>query len=278
MDLRRFMRLAVDQAALCPPDRARIGAVVVDTSGRFVTAHKFEDETTRHAEQILLEKATDHGVELHGATVFVTMEPCANIEGNRTACADLLIEAGIGTVYIGRYDLNFRINRQGWKRLTSAGVTCRDFAEEFRNELDLLNVVFQGHFLGRTGQLTGVARFDWTTNGGRYLLNLADEPDSPSWVTEWTTRGADSIYAYGGRPGTVALARYATSFQQIDDPGAYDFCSSSVPLGIGDIAIYRNAHGFALVRVLEVQAPPPYGNAPHVALKFEYELRPASPE
>jgi diaminohydroxyphosphoribosylaminopyrimidine deaminase / 5-amino-6-(5-phosphoribosylamino)uracil reductase len=275
-DPRPFMRLAVDAAARSPADGARVGAVLVRDGAVLVTGHKGEDGTSKHAEAVALEKAAAGGIDVRGATAFVTLEPCANIGSKRTRCADLLADAGITTVYIGRYDRMFRINRQGWKALRDRGIKCRDFQADFRDELDELNQTFDGFFLRRNG-LHGTARFDHRQNGGRYELATDDSPSALVWTTRWTTRGSDSIYAYGGNPGTVALARFAQEFDEIDDPDAYDFQGTSAELELGDIAIYRNQHGHALVRLLAVEAAPPYGTTAHVSLKIDYELRPYRP-
>jgi diaminohydroxyphosphoribosylaminopyrimidine deaminase/5-amino-6-(5-phosphoribosylamino)uracil reductase len=273
-DIRPFMRLAVDEANRSPTGDARVGAVLVRDGVVLATGHKSEDGPGRHAEEVVLDRALAAGIDARGATAFVTLEPCANLQGKRTPCAQRLADAGVATVYIGRYDRNPRINRQGWKALVNRGITCRDFAAEFRHELDQINATFDGWFLRRDG-LRGKVRFDHRQNGGRYELATDDSPVALVWTTEWTTRGRDSIYAYGGHPGTVALARYAREFHDIDDPDAYDYQNSSAPLGLGDIAIYRNQHGHALVRLLAVEPEPPYGETPHTSLTIDYELRPA---
>lgn len=271
-DPRQFMRKAVDLAAQSPTDGARVGAVLVRGDEVLATGYKGEDGTAKHAEAIALNKAAVNNVDVRGATAYVTLEPCANIEAKRTCCADLLADAGIGTVYIGRYDRNFRINRLGWKTLRDRGVSCLDFQADFRAELDQLTTVFDGFFL-RRNKSRGTARFDHRQNGGRYDLATDESPSALVWTTRWTTSGADSIYAYGGHSGVVTLARFAQEFDEIDDPEAYDFEGSSAKLGLGDIAIFRNEHGHALVRLLAVEAEHPYGTTPHVSLKIDYELR-----
>ena len=270
-----FMRMAVDEARKSPPTAVPpVGVLLVRNGTVLAAGHKGEDGTGKHAEVAVLEKAASAGIDLKDSTAYVTLEPCSNIASKaRLGCADLLANAGVTRVYIGRCDRNPRINRQGWKRLRDRGLQCLDFTSELRAELDRLTATFDGYFLRREG-LSGVARFDFTQNGGRYELATGPEAGAQTWKTQWTTRGYDSIYAYGGRPGQVALARYAEAFSEIDDPDAYDYESSSAELAIGMIAIYRNEHGHALVQLLEVEPPPPYGQTPHVSVKIRYELRP----
>lgn len=270
------MRLAVDEAAQSPEGGARVGVVLACDGEVLASAYKGEDGPNKHAEAIALAKAAAEGLDAAGATAYVTLEPCANIASNRDSCAVLLADARISAAYIGRYDRNPQVNRQGWKALRDRGVQCHDFDADFRDELDKFNKTFDGFFLRRNG-LRGTAKFDHTQNGGRYDLATEAGPSAHVWTTSWNTCGADSIYAYGGNPGTVALARFARDFDEIDDPDAYDFENSSAALSIGDIAIYRNEHGHALVRLVAVEPPPPYGNTPHVSVKVDYELRPHTP-
>lgn len=152
---------------------------------------------------------------------------------------------------------------------------CRDFPEDLRAQLADHNATFDGFFLRRDG-LTGKASFDHKQNAGRYELATDDGPDALVWTTSWGTRGADSIYANGGTAGVVAAARYATQFDQIHDPGALDFSNHYAELEIGDIAVYRNDHGYALVRLLAVEAGPPHGHTPHTSMKIDYQLRPTT--
>jgi diaminohydroxyphosphoribosylaminopyrimidine deaminase/5-amino-6-(5-phosphoribosylamino)uracil reductase len=274
-DPQQFMRQAVDEAALSPGGDTRVGAVLVTRTGLVFSGHKDQDAPPRrHAEVVALDKATAAGADLGGATAFVTLEPCANLEGNRVPCSDRLAAAGVSTVYIGRLDRMPLVNVQGWKALTERGVRCLDFTAELRDELDQLNSTQNGWFLRRNG-LRGKARFDHKQNGGIYELATDDSPDAPTWVTEWTEAGASSIYAYGKTPGFVAHARYARLFGQIDDPDAYDYGNSSAALSIGEIAIYRNEHGHALVRLLKVKAGPDWGTS-HTELVIDYELRPTT--
>lgn len=273
-DVRQFMRLAVEQAAQSS-GKTRVGAVIVRDRAVLVTGHKGEEGSTKHAELVALDKAAASGIDLRGATAFVTLEPCANNESKRPPCSERLADAGIVAVYIGRYDRMPLVQRQGWKTLTDRGVKCLDFDADFRDELDRINATWDGFFLRRNVSTDGTkAKFDYTQNGGRIDLATDESPSAPVWTTTWKNRGSDGIYAYGGTPGVVAHARFAREFDQIDDPGAYDFQDHVVGLGLGDIAIYRNEHGHALVRLLAVEPPPPYGTTPHVSVTIDFQLRP----
>jgi diaminohydroxyphosphoribosylaminopyrimidine deaminase/5-amino-6-(5-phosphoribosylamino)uracil reductase len=72
-----------------------------------------------HAEAMALAQADEAA---RGATVYVTLEPCAHEDGRGPACATLLAEAGPARVTIGVGDADPRTNGLGIERLESAGI------------------------------------------------------------------------------------------------------------------------------------------------------------
>jgi len=78
-----------------------------------------------HAEREALADATARGNEVKGATVFVTLEPCAHT-GSQPPCADALVEAGVAEVVIGCADPTEKTHGRGPKILRDAGITVRD--------------------------------------------------------------------------------------------------------------------------------------------------------
>ncbi|MGC5032200.1 deaminase [Micromonospora sp. DT229] len=269
---RQFMRIAIEEAKKSAEDGARVGAVLVRDGVLLMAGHKGELGDKMHAEQVVLKKAEEAGIDLRGATAFVTLEPCSNLTTKRTCCADLLAAAGVAEVYIGRYDINPQINRLGWRALVDNGVRCRDFPADLRKELEALTSRFEGYFLRRDG-LTGIAKFDFTQNGGQYVFATDETENARVWVTRWNNCGAQAIYANGGLPGFVALARYAREFDEIDDPDALDYGSHSACVAIGEIASFRNEHGHVLCKVLQIEPTPDYGGGPHVSVKVSYQIR-----
>jgi diaminohydroxyphosphoribosylaminopyrimidine deaminase/5-amino-6-(5-phosphoribosylamino)uracil reductase len=73
-----------------------------------------------HAEEQALARAGDAA---RGADVYVTVEPCAHRSTGATACADLLIAAGVGRVVIAARDPHPYASGVGVERLRAAGVT-----------------------------------------------------------------------------------------------------------------------------------------------------------
>ena len=78
-----------------------------------------------HAEAMALAQA---GEQARGATLYVTLEPCAHRSPRGPACADLVAGAGLARVVVGIQDPDERTAGQGLDRLRDTGieVVCAD--------------------------------------------------------------------------------------------------------------------------------------------------------
>lgn len=72
-----------------------------------------------HAEAVALEQA---GEAARGATLYVTLEPCAHDSTRGPSCTDLAIGAGIARAVIGVEDPDHRTRGNGAARLAAAGI------------------------------------------------------------------------------------------------------------------------------------------------------------
>ena len=86
--------------------------------------HRFRGEAHAELEAIRSAAAAD----LHGATLYVTLEPCDHA-GLTPPCTGAVVDAGIGRVVIGAMDPNPRTAGAGVARLRSAGVAV-EIAED----------------------------------------------------------------------------------------------------------------------------------------------------
>jgi diaminohydroxyphosphoribosylaminopyrimidine deaminase / 5-amino-6-(5-phosphoribosylamino)uracil reductase len=95
-----------------------VGAVLV-RDGEIVGEGWHERAGLPHAEIVALEAAGDRA---RGATLYVTLEPCAR-HGRTPPCADALAAAGVTRVVAAVGDPNPETNGAGFERLRAAGVT-----------------------------------------------------------------------------------------------------------------------------------------------------------
>ncbi len=114
MSLARALNLAGDAAGRAYP-KPTVGAVIVRDGD--VIAEGVTESGGRHAETVALDAA---GPAARGATMFVTLEPCAH-QGTTPPCADRIVADGIARVVVGARDPNPEA-AGGIERLRAAGV------------------------------------------------------------------------------------------------------------------------------------------------------------
>jgi diaminohydroxyphosphoribosylaminopyrimidine deaminase/5-amino-6-(5-phosphoribosylamino)uracil reductase len=96
-----------------------VGCVVVSSSGRLVGKAATAAGGRPHAEAAALEQARG---KARGATLYVTLEPCAHESERGPACTDLLLEAKPERVVIALKDPDPRTAGKGIRRLRRAGI------------------------------------------------------------------------------------------------------------------------------------------------------------
>ena len=96
-----------------------VGCVVVSASQRIVGRGATAAGGRPHAEAVALRQA---GKKTRGATVYVTLEPCAHASERGPACADLLLAAMPARVVIALKDPDPRTSGKGIRRLRCAGI------------------------------------------------------------------------------------------------------------------------------------------------------------
>ena len=109
--------LAARARPLSAPNPA-VGAIVV-RDGRVIGRGHTRAGGRPHAEAVALAQA---GAAAAGATVYVTLEPCAHRGGRGPACADSLIAARVARVVVGCTDPDPRTAGAGLARLAEAGI------------------------------------------------------------------------------------------------------------------------------------------------------------
>ncbi len=120
--MRRALHLAAETSGLASPN-PQVGCVL--TQGEDHTeiigegAHLYANRD--HAEIVALKQAAQRGHSTHGATAYVTLEPCSH-HGRTGPCADALITAGIARCVVATQDPTPLVSGQGIAKLRAAGI------------------------------------------------------------------------------------------------------------------------------------------------------------
>lgn len=145
MDDRDFMSVALRHARLGAGrvnPNPMVGAVIVRDGEIIATGHH-DHFGGWHAERAALEAAKQAGVDVRGATIYVTLEPCCHT-GKQPPCSKALIDAGLARVVIGSPDPNPLVSGKGVNQLRAAGIEVIEGV--LRDECDRLNEIFL-HFI-----------------------------------------------------------------------------------------------------------------------------------
>lgn len=98
----------------------RVGCVIV-RDGDVIAAGHTQPAGFAHAEAHALHHAAESGIDVRGATAYVTLEPCSH-HGRTPPCADALVAAGLARVVVAIEDPNPLVGGQGIARLRAAGI------------------------------------------------------------------------------------------------------------------------------------------------------------
>ncbi len=118
--MHRALDLARQALWLTSPN-PRVGCVITAPDGTVLGEGHTQRAGGPHAEVMALRDAAQGGHSVHGATAWVTLEPCAH-QGRTGPCCEALAAAGVGRVVAALTDPNPQVAGQGLARLQAAGV------------------------------------------------------------------------------------------------------------------------------------------------------------
>lgn len=166
--MRRALELATSVLSAAP--NPRVGCVIV-RDGRVIGEGWHSAAGQAHAEVAAMRAAGD---EVRGATVFVSLEPCAH-SGRTGPCADALVAAGVARVVIAGIDPNPAVAGNGIRILEAAGIEVAHLVD-FEAPAQALN---RGYFKRRQQGLPWVTCKLAMSLDGRTALANGDS----KWIT-----------------------------------------------------------------------------------------------
>lgn len=174
--MRRAIALAQMGRGFTNPNPV-VGAVIVKNG--VIVAEGFHRKIGGlHAEREAIKAARDKKIDIRGACLFVTLEPCSHT-GRQPPCTQAVIESGISEVFYGSDDPNPLVNGRGRKALEDAGI--RVVPGFLKEECDALNPVFF-HYI-KTKMPYVILKYAMTADG-----QTATSKAESRWVTGHAAR------------------------------------------------------------------------------------------
>ncbi|MDD5790907.1 MAG: bifunctional diaminohydroxyphosphoribosylaminopyrimidine deaminase/5-amino-6-(5-phosphoribosylamino)uracil reductase RibD [Spirochaetia bacterium] len=174
--MRRAIALAQMGRGFTNPNPV-VGAVIVKNG--VIVAEGFHRKIGGlHAEREAIKAAGDKKIDIRGACLFVTLEPCSHT-GRQPPCTQAVIESGISEVFYGSDDPNPLVNGRGRKALEDAGI--RVVPGFLKEECDALNPVFF-HYI-KTKMPYVILKYAMTADG-----QTATSKAESRWVTGHAAR------------------------------------------------------------------------------------------
>ena len=154
-----------------------VGALIVTAAGEIVGRGYHTYAGRKHAEIVALDEA---GERAHGATVYLTLEPCSH-QGRTGPCAGALIDAGVARVVAAMQDPNPIVAGSGFARLRAAGIAV-EIEQAAQAEAEHLNEAYI-HFMC-AGKPLVLLKAAVTLDG-----KIAAPEDNRGWITSERARG-----------------------------------------------------------------------------------------
>ena len=125
-----WLRAAIELSRSSPASTTAyaVGAIVVGADGRELSrGYSRESDPADHAEECALAKLT--GVELAGATLYSSLEPCTVRRSRPRTCTELILAAGIRRVVFALHEPPLFADCQGAEILREHNVEVVELAD-----------------------------------------------------------------------------------------------------------------------------------------------------
>jgi diaminohydroxyphosphoribosylaminopyrimidine deaminase/5-amino-6-(5-phosphoribosylamino)uracil reductase len=171
--LRRALELAEGGRGRVSPNPL-VGAVVV-RDGEVIGEGFHAELGDLHAERAALADCRERGEDPAGATMYVTLEPCAH-EGRQPPCVEAILEAGIGRVVIASEDPSEKAAGRGPGILRDGGAEVALASGAEATAARRLNQPFRKH--ARTGLPLVVLKMAMSLDG-----RTETAPGDSPWIS-----------------------------------------------------------------------------------------------
>jgi diaminohydroxyphosphoribosylaminopyrimidine deaminase/5-amino-6-(5-phosphoribosylamino)uracil reductase len=148
-----------------------------------------------HAERVALEDCRKRGNDPAGATMFVTLEPCAHT-GRQPPCVEAILETGISRVVIASDDPSEKAAGRGPGILRDGGVAVEFAAGEEASAARLLNQPFRKH--ARTGLPLVTLKLAMSLDG-----RTATAPGDSPWIS--SERSRELVHHWRAESDAIAV-------------------------------------------------------------------------
>jgi diaminohydroxyphosphoribosylaminopyrimidine deaminase / 5-amino-6-(5-phosphoribosylamino)uracil reductase len=254
--MRRALELAVRGRGRVSPNPL-VGAVLV-RGGEPIGEGYHAELGGAHAEVAALEDCRARSGDAAGATLFVTLEPCAH-RGRTPPCTDAIVSAGVARVVIGSDDPTEKASGRGPGILRDEGVEVAFASGEEAAAARLLNQAFRKHT--RTGRplvtfksaLTLDGRVAPGAGGSRWISGERSRALVHEWRAETDAIAIGIGTALADDPLLTARPSGSASPPQTPQPRRVIFDSAArLPL---DSALVESISDAELIVVASPDAP-----------------------
>ena len=199
--LARTLELAARGAGAVAPN-PMVGCVIVGADGTVLGEGYHRRYGGPHAEVDAVKHLPFMG-RLTGATVFVSLEPCAH-HGKTPPCAEMLVDMGPARVVAATIDPHPLVAGKGFAKLRAAGIEVQE------GPLTRQALVQNRRFVGRVWSGRPFVTLKWAETADGYLARA-------DYSSKWITGPAARALGHRARGQHQAIAiGYRTALQ--DDP------------------------------------------------------------
>lgn len=191
--LKRALELAEGGRGKVSPNPL-VGAVIV-RDGRVIGEGFHAELGELHAERAALADCQERGEDPAGATMYVTLEPCAH-QGRQPPCTEAILEANIGRVVIASEDPSEKAAGRGPGMLRDGEVKVELAAGEEATAARLLNQPFRKH--ARTGLPLVTLKMAMSLDG-----RTTTEPGDSPWISG--ERSRELVHRWRAESDAIAV-------------------------------------------------------------------------